>query len=234
MSTVLPTLTLFGLGAIAWTICDHVLTRSGPGPASEPPPIPGQVIHQDKHVAANLAAVEPDADAGTDDATVTAIGSATILAAMGGRDAYDADAVQRCEQLLVRLHTECPDREGRTIIRQTHLALSLGDRESMSAAYQAIKQPMRGLSADWQVVTLCQETLLSLEVATRDGNAAAAYRGLESLRKLRLASFHGAPLDAMEDQLRAIAIGTSRHSFSTAQTASDQPMRLLVRYSSGR
>ena len=217
MSTVLPTLTLFGLGAIAWTICDHVLTRSGLDPASEPSPIPGQIIDQCKHVAAILGAAETGAGAGTDDATVSAIGSATILAVMGGRDACDAGAVQRCEQLLVRLHTECPDREGRTIIRQTHLALSLGDRESVSAAYQAIKHPMRGLSASWRVVALCQETLLSLEIATRDGNAAAAYRGLESLRQLRLTSFHGGRQGAIEVQLRAIAGGTSRPSLPAAE-----------------
>ena len=223
MSTVLPTLTLFGLGAIAWTLCDHVVTRSGPGAASEPSPIPGQIIDQDKHVAANWAAVETGGDAGTDDTTVTSIGRASILAVISERDAYDADAVQRYEQLLVRLHADCPDSKGLATIRQTHLALRLSDWESISAAYQAIKQPMLGLSSAWQVVALSQETLLSLEIATRDGNAAAAYRGLESLRRLRLTSFRCTPQDAIEAQLRAITGGLSLRSLPAAEPPSPNP-----------
>ena len=208
---MLPTLTLFGLGAIAWTICDHILTRSELEVTHDPLPIPLQAIDPDQHAQAILVAVEPDADADTDNA----IWRATILAVFDQRDANGADAVLRDEQLLVQLHTDGIDSEALATIRQSHVALRGGDPTIVLAAYQAIKQPMPRLDAAWQVVALCHETLLSLAVASQDGNAAAAYRGLESLRRLRLTWFHCAPQDAIEEQLRALASGTSGRRLST-------------------
>jgi hypothetical protein len=91
--------------------------------------------------------------------------------------------------------------------------------DDLLVRYGAVKQlggPVTGSSNEW---ALYQEALLSLEVAEQLANPAAAYRGLECLRRLRLSpGFQDAAVRASIDPLES-RFRTAIAAFSAADGA---------------
>jgi hypothetical protein len=94
-----------------------------------------------------------------------------------------------------------------------HLALCRGNLEGLAEAYSALKMRTVPLSPPWQAIQLHQEVNLSLAIAKAKQNPAAAYRGLDALRRLRLAKpAHDWPLDELEQELRQTLSGQANSS----------------------
>ena len=94
------------------------------------------------------------------------------------------------------------------VIWQTHLALCRGDPRTLNAAYLGLKTRIPFASPHWQGASLYQEAVLSLAAAATPHHPAAAYRGLDALRRLRMiVRAQDLPLDQIDTGLRLHCAG---------------------------
>ncbi len=86
---------------------------------------------------------------------------------------------------------------------RTHLALCRDSQTNLGAAYADLKVGIAREPGAWCDAAQYQEAVVSLAIASSTDHPAAAYRGLEAVRKLRMTGAPGDwPLDQLELKLR--------------------------------
>jgi hypothetical protein len=68
----------------------------------------------------------------------------------------------------------------------THLALCRQDRDQLRTAYDRHRYQTPSIPVPWRAIVLQQEALVSLMMVDQEPGLAAAFRGLECMRQLRL------------------------------------------------
>ncbi len=212
MSSAWATLTLLGLCCVAWSVLDHLLQHEGLMELADPRRSDVKSV-QDVGRSAESSTdlnLQPDLDFVCAQA-MASVDQQTVATATGNGD------VRRVSELL----------EGSELagIWRAHLALCRRDPPELAALYRGLKLQTQRLPPRWQGTQLYQEAEIGLAVATSTANPAASYRGLDAVRRLRLASpVQGWPLDRLEQQLRLTLVAFEPVGIAENRTSVARPV----------